>query len=80
MEEQNSIYLEILEKLNKIEGKLEIIQNDINDIKKSSNNMDTHISFIETVYENVKNPFYYIMNKIKPINVIDYKTETKRIE
>lgn len=76
MEKQNSIYLEILEKLNKIEEKLEIIQNDINDIKKSSNNMDNHISFIETVYENVKSPFYYIMNKITLIET----TETKQIE
>lgn len=71
MEEKNSIYLEILEKLNKIEEKLEIMQNDINNIKKASNNMDNHISFVETVYDTVKNPFYYIMNKIQPIEIKD---------
>lgn len=79
MEEENSIYLEILEKLNKIEQKLEIMQNDINNIKKSSINMDNHISFVETVYDTIKSPFYYIMNKIKPIQIIDYK-EIKTIK
>lgn len=79
MEEQNSIYLEILEKLNKIEEKLEIIQTDINNIKKSTLNMDTHISFVETVYDTVKNPFYYIMNKIQPIQIKDKNTKEPKM-
>jgi hypothetical protein len=52
----------ILDKLVLIEKKLEVIESEIENIKNSTKNMDTHISFVENVYESVKYPFYYIMN------------------
>lgn len=66
-----NILNEISEKLTYITEHLEYIENDLKDIKKSSNNMDDHISFVENVYDTVKYPFYYIINKIKPINLND---------
>lgn len=53
-----------------IDTRLIAIENDLKSIKSSSNNMDEHISFIENVYDTIKNPFYYIINKIKPITVL----------
>jgi hypothetical protein len=38
--------------------------------------MSEHISFIENVYETVKNPFYFIMNKIRPIEGIPEKPKS----
>lgn len=59
----------ILDKLESIEKRLFIIELEMNNIKystqiieSSAHNMDTHISFIENIYESVKYPFYYIMN------------------
>ena len=34
------------------------------DIGSFSKNMCTHISFIENVYDNIKSPFHFILNKI----------------
>jgi archaellum component FlaC len=66
-----NILNEISNKLTYITERLEYIENDIKDIKKSSNNMDEHISFVENVYDTVKIPFYYIINKITRNNVTD---------
>jgi hypothetical protein len=68
-----NILNEISEKLTYINERLEYIENDMKEIKKSSSNMDEHISFIENVYETVKTPFYYIINKVKPIRDIPSK-------
>lgn len=64
---------EISNKLNYITEHLNYIENDIKDIKHSSNNMNEHISFVETVYDTVKIPFYYIINKITPISNLPSK-------
>jgi len=74
----NEIKLDILSinrRLEEIHEKLDKIllnqQNDtfnINKINKDveffSKNMNSHISFIESVYDNIKSPFCFILNKI----------------
>jgi archaellum component FlaC len=67
---------EILDKLNEILNRLDKIEADIQDLKHGSNVMTEHISFIENVYDTIKNPFYFIMNKIKPINSIPEKPKS----
>ena len=47
---------EIMEK--KMDKILELLETDC---KK----MSDHINFVENVYENVKTPFYYVMDKVK---------------
>lgn len=47
----------ILELEKKIDKILELLETDC---KKMSN----HIDFVENVYDNVKMPFYYVMNKV----------------
>ncbi len=61
----------IMEKLNKIE-------NDIKYLKQGTDNMTEHITFIDQVYDTVKNPFYYIMNKVKTIDTIPFKQITHK--
>ena len=46
------------------------MDNKIDDIKGSTKNMDNHISFIETVYDTVAQPFMYIFNKLSYKNHI----------
>jgi len=61
MESNNKIE----ERLKKIELKLDIILKLLeNDLKKNTEKMSNHIDFIETVYENIKNPLGYICNKV----------------
>jgi archaellum component FlaC len=53
------------ERLKKIECKLERILRILeDDLKKNTEKMSNHIDFIETVYENIKNPLGYICNKV----------------
>ena len=66
-------------KINKIDKEIEIIHNKIttiqvqldiiikilnSDVKKNCAKMKEHIDFIETVYDNVKNPLGYLCNKL----------------
>jgi hypothetical protein len=56
---------EIMEK--KIDKMLELLEKDC---KK----MSAHIDFVENVYDNVKKPFYYVMNKVNHIVSGDTQT------
>lgn len=49
---------------------LDTMDNKIDDIKESTENMDNHISFIEKVYDTVAQPFMYIVNKLSYKNNI----------
>ena len=48
----------------KLDRILEILEKNTEDCKK----MSSHIDFIETIYENVKNPLDYICDKVKVIS------------
>jgi archaellum component FlaC len=64
---------EIVQHLKNISERLDKIENDILYLKKGSDNMSHHITFIESVYETVKKPFYFVMNRIQPIQNIPVK-------
>lgn len=64
---------DILRKLDEIIKRLDKIEQDISYLKNGSDTMTQHISFIEHVYDTIKSPFYFIMNKVKPINEIPEK-------
>lgn len=79
---ENKILKLMLDKLESIERKLEtieleikVIKNNTQVIQSSTSNMDTHISFVENIYDSVKTPFYYVVNsfstnKIEPLEQI----------
>lgn len=60
---------EILTELKNLKSEISTIKIQIDSITKSTNNMDNHISFVESVWTVVKNPFshalqlYYKDNK-----------------
>jgi uncharacterized protein YaaN involved in tellurite resistance len=64
----NSIEQNILEKLVILENRFEKIEQKIDKIlellEKDCKKMTDHIDFIENVYDNVKSPFYYLMDKV----------------
>lgn len=62
---------EILKVLNQIENRLDLIEIQLITINKSTVKMDNHITFIETIYNNIKFTLYYITNTVKWKNYIE---------
>jgi hypothetical protein len=60
-----------LDNIDNIEKRLQVIEDKLQFVKDSGIRMNNHISFVESVYDTVKYPFFYIMNKIQPINTND---------
>jgi len=59
----NDIDAKLLElRVQRIEQKLDRI---IELLEKDCKKMVDHIDFVETVYDNVKMPFYYVMDKVR---------------
>ena len=56
--------------------KMDMIEKLLNENKKNCDKMSNHIDFVEKVFEYVKSPFFYVMNKVKSLG---YK-ETAPIE
>jgi hypothetical protein len=70
----------IIHKLQKMEQDIECVKIEINNlkieidyIKKGNDIVTNHVSFIENVYDTIKTPFYFILNKIQPISHIPEK-------
>jgi hypothetical protein len=55
----------IKERLDNIERIQLLILEKLNDITKSTENMDTHINFIEKTYDTVKAPLSYIKTNVE---------------
>jgi hypothetical protein len=68
--------VDILNKLDEIVKRLDRIEEDIKYLKNGSDNMTEHISFVENVYDTIKSPFYFIMNKVRPIHEIPDKPKS----
>jgi hypothetical protein len=67
----------IINILNEINKKLDRIEERLIKLERTQDKMDTHIDFIENVYENVKHPLNFVTNKIN--NYISNE-EPKQIE
>ena len=59
---------EIIEKIEIINSKIDKILEIIENNKKNCEKMENHITFIESVYDNIKNPLGYICSKVKNIS------------
>jgi len=57
--------ISIDQKLNLILSKLEDLDKRIAAIETNTLKMDSHIDFVESVYDNIKSPFHRIMNMIQ---------------
>tara|TARA_B110001450_G_C17515358_1_gene438207 strand:- start:77 stop:292 length:216 start_codon:yes stop_codon:yes gene_type:complete len=56
---------ELSKKIEQIDKKIDKILEIIEENKENCKKMKHHITFIESVYENVKNPLGYLCNKVK---------------
>ncbi len=61
---------DIITILNEINKKLDRIEERLITLEKTQDKMDTHIDFIEHVYDNVKHPLNYLTNKVN--NYLQY--------
>lgn len=66
----------ILNKLEEIIERLDKLEKEIKYLKQGNDVMTEHVTFVENVYDTIKNPFYFIMNKIRPIEGIPEKQKT----
>ena len=70
--------IDLLErKLETLDEKLDLIIDLLNkDVKTNCDKMGNHIDFVETVYDNVKNPLGFLCNRIRLLggNTIDNYT------
>ena len=54
--------MDIEQRISKLETSTDLILSKLDEIKKDTNRMDSHISFVENVYNNIKLPFNSLMN------------------
>ena len=55
----NSIIIELL---HKIEGRLDKIEDQLNEMARSNKKISKHVDFVEQTYEQVQRPFHRIMS------------------
>jgi hypothetical protein len=60
-----NLILELTQKVNNIEKKLNILLDKNNDIENACSKMNGHIEFVEDTYTNVRAPLNYLKNKIE---------------
>ena len=60
----------ILKKLELIESKLDNLIEQNKKISKETQRMDSHVTFVEGVYDTVKSPFHFMMNRINNISYL----------
>lgn len=59
--------IQIENKIDKLETKLDKL---LEILEKDCKKMTDHIDFIENVYDNVKSPFYYLMDKVNSLSLL----------
>lgn len=57
-------FTKILTELRLIRCELEKLDKRIEVMEKDCNKMTGHVDFVENIYEQVKRPFHYIVNKV----------------
>ncbi len=72
MDDIKCILMDIINRLDRIEESIKKLEQKQEEINESNHNMNSHIKFIENVYDNVKKPLSYVTHKIN--NFIDYSS------
>lgn len=66
---------EIEDKIDQLNEKMDIILKLLQeDVQPNCKKMNNHIDFIESIYDNVKNPLGFLCNKINYLRVDDNKS------
>ena len=64
----NTTLTDILLEIKELRSDMQRLTEDINELKKTTGRMNSHISFVEAVYETVQMPLSFICNKISVIS------------
>ena len=56
--------MEIKKKQDEIERIINIICEKLDKISNETNRMDSHVTFVEDIYDKIKSPFHFIMDKV----------------
>ncbi len=56
--------------LAQIQEDLEFIKKELKEIKKGTIKMESHITFVDSIYNRVKTPFHYVMDCVNLKNKI----------
>lgn len=63
--QENQNELKILnDKIDNLNKKIEQLLSESKKISKETERMDSHVTFVEGVYDKVKSPFHFVMDKI----------------
>ena len=63
----------LMDKIIKLEEINALLLLKLEEIQKTSNRMEEHINFIENIYNKIKTPFHYLMDKI---NLLSFSSFT----
>ena len=73
--EQNSNNVDVsalFEEIKQLQDKLEAMEKSISEkldkISKETEKMDLHVEFVQGIYEKIKSPFHFAMNKISVLS------------
>lgn len=58
----------ILRELRELRNEIKDIKNELKVIKKGTDRMETHISFVDSVYDSIKHPFHFLMDTVRKVN------------
>jgi len=62
---------QILEELKNIRSELEFIKSELAEIKEGTKKMESHISFVDSVYDRVKTPFHYVLDSVSKLRRLE---------
>ncbi len=57
----------LLEKISNLEEDVITIKKELEEIKSQTTKMDSHVEFVNGVYETVEAPLYYVCNKVNTL-------------
>lgn len=55
---------DLSERVSSLEEKVDMILELLGGIDKNCDKMSNHINFVESIYEQIKRPFHFVMNKV----------------
>lgn len=73
MEQTRNLQItELFNEIKQLELKLEAMEKNVSEkldkISKETEKMDQHVEFVQAIYEKIKSPFHFAMNKISVLS------------
>lgn len=66
---------EYIDRLQNIEKKLDSILETLNSVEKGTNKMSSHIDFIDSTYQRVKTPLFWVCDRVNLLRAFRQPTE-----